>query len=79
VGIWEWSYHAIKLLEHANKVMECCRVGLENKCVDEMQFGFRPGKGTTDAIFIVTQLQIEHQGKGKKLHYAFVKAFNRVP
>jgi hypothetical protein len=40
------SYRAIKLLEHAMKVVE--RV-LESKikeqiCFDEMQFGFRPGK-----------------------------------
>ena len=25
--------------------------------IDEMQFGFVPGKGTTDAIFIARQLQ----------------------
>ena len=25
--------------------------------IDEMQFGFVPGRGTTDAIFIVSQLQ----------------------
>ena len=25
--------------------------------IDEMQFGFVPGRGTTDAIFIVCQLQ----------------------
>jgi hypothetical protein len=39
----------------------------EQICVDEMQFGFRLGKGTTDAIFIVRQLQEKHQAKGKKL------------
>jgi hypothetical protein len=53
----------------------------EQICVDEMQFGFRPGKGTTDAIFIVRQLQEKHQAKGRKLRYAFVdleKAFDRV-
>jgi hypothetical protein len=49
------SYCAIKLLEYAMKVVE--RV-LESRIreqirVDEMQFGFRPGKGTMDTIFIV--------------------------
>ena len=36
-----------------------------------MQFGFMPGKGTTDAIFIMRQVQEKHQAK-KKLYYAFV-------
>ena len=43
-----------------------------------MQFGFMPGKGTTDAIFIMQQVQEKHQSKKKKLYYAFVdleKAF----
>ena len=47
-----------------------------------MQFGFMPGKGTTDAIFIIRQVQEKHQTKKKKLYYAFVdleKAFDRVP
>jgi hypothetical protein len=53
------SYRANKLLEHAMKVVE--RV-LEKRIrgqvtIDEMQCGFRPGKGTTDGIFIVRQLQ----------------------
>jgi hypothetical protein len=77
------SYRAIKLLEHAMKVVE--RV-LEKRIreqvkVDKMQFGFMPGKGTTDAIFVVRQMQERHQKK-KKLYYAFVdleKAFDRVP
>ena len=41
-----------------------------------------PGKGTTDAIFIMRQVQEKHQAKKKMLYYAFVdleKAFNRVP
>ena len=40
------------------------------------------GKGTTDAIFIMRQVQEKHQAKKKKLYYAFVdleKAFDRVP
>ena len=47
-----------------------------------MQFGFMPGKGTTDAILIMRQVQEKHQAKKKKLYYAFVdleKVFDRVP
>ena len=47
-----------------------------------MQFGFMPGSGTTDAIFILRQLQEKHLAKNKKLYFAFVdleKAFDRVP
>ena len=39
--------------------------------IDNMQFGFMPGKGTTDAIFIMRQVQEKLQAK-KKLYYAFV-------
>ena len=38
-----------------------------------------PGKGTTDAIFIMQQVQENHQAKKKRLYYAFVdleKAFD---
>ena len=47
------SYRAIKLLEQQMKVLE--RV-LEKRIrcqvpIDNMQFSFMPGKGTTDAIF----------------------------
>ena len=50
------SYRAIKLLEHAMKVYERIlekRVR-EQVAIDEMQFGFMPGKGTIDAIFTVS-------------------------
>ena len=43
---------------------------------------FSPGKGTTDAIFIVRQVQEKLLGKQKELWMAFVdleKAFDRVP
>ena len=37
-----------------------------------MQFGFMPGSGTTDAIFVLRQLQEKHLAKNTKLYFAFV-------
>ena len=50
--------------------------------IDNIQFGFMPGKGINYAIFIIRQVQKKHQEMRKKLYYAFVdleKAFDRVP
>ena len=47
-----------------------------------MQFGFIPGKGTMDAIFIIRQVQEKYLAKKKKLYFTFIdleKAFDRVP
>ena len=49
--------------------------------IDKMQFGFRPGTGTTHAIFFARQLQERYRGKHRKLWWVFVdleKAFDRV-
>ena len=78
------SYRGIKLLEHAMKVIErvLAKRVREQINVDNMQFGFTPGKGTTDAIFIIRQIQEKFQQKRKDLYFAFVdleKAFDRVP
>ena len=40
--------------------------------IDNMQFSFMPGKGTTNATFIMRQFQEKHQAKKKKLYYTFV-------
>ena len=40
--------------------------------VDDMQFGFMKGKGTSDAICIVRQMQEKCRVKGKKLYFGFV-------
>ena len=40
--------------------------------IDDMHFGFMNGKGTTDAIFIVKQMQAKSRAKGKKLYFGFV-------
>ena len=50
--------------------------------IDDSQFGFMPGRGTVDAIFVTRQLCEKFRAKGKKLHWIFVdleKAFDRVP
>ena len=39
---------------------------------DDMQFGFVKGKGTTDAICTVRQMQENFRVKGKKLYFGFV-------
>ena len=47
-----------------------------------MQFGFMPGHGTTEVIFIVGQLQEKFCAVNKTLHMAFVdleKVFGHVP
>ena len=53
------SYRVIKLLKHAMKVIERMfeRRIREKVKIDAMEFGFMPGKGTTDAVFTVRQMQ----------------------
>ena len=78
------AYKKVKLLEHAMTTVE--RV-LENRirrlvAIDDMQFGFMPGKGTTHALFILQRIREEFRGEEKRLCMCFVdlkKAFDRVP
>ena len=63
------AYRGVKLLEHEMKFIE--RV-LEKSIralvvMDDMQFGFMPGRKTTDALFIVRRMQEEYRKKDKKL------------
>ena len=94
VGIWKYRKRDITylthslthslLLEHAMKVVERIfehRIRQQIK-IDDMQFGFMKGKGTTDAIFMARQMQQNFRVNGKKLYFGFVdleKAFDRVP
>ena len=39
--------------------------------IDDSQFGFVPGRGTTDAIFVVRQLQEKYLAANKRLYMAF--------
>ena len=56
------------MLEHAMKVLERIfeyRIWQQID-IDDMQFGFMKVKGTTDAIFIVRQIQQKFRDIGKK-------------
>jgi len=68
------SYRGIKLLDHVMKVFErVIERRVRNRVkIDDMQFGFRPGRGTTDAIFVVRQIQEKFLAKKKELWMAFV-------
>ena len=78
------NYRGLKLTEQVMKVLERVVEGLIRQRVeiDEMQCGFMSGRGTTDEIFIIRQLQEKHLAANKPLYMAFVdleKAFDRVP
>ena len=78
------NYRGLKLREQVIKVLERIVDGLIRQVVaiDDSQFGFVPGRGTTDAIFVVRQLQEKYIAANKILNMAFVdleKAFDRVP
>ena len=45
--------------------------------IDESQFGFVPGRGTTDAIFFIRQLQEEYFTVSKHIYMAFVDLSQR--
>ena len=64
------TYRGVKLLEHAMKTVE--RV-LENRkrelvTIDDMQFGFKPGKGTTHALLILRRMQEVFREREQKLY-----------
>ena len=78
------NYLGLKLTEQVMKILEGIVDGLIRQLVsvDDSQFGFVPGRGTTDAIFVVRQLQEKYLAANKRLYMAFVdleKAFDRVP
>ena len=74
----------IKLMSHIKKVWEIfieARVR-ETTNIANNQFGFRPGKSTTEPIFALRMLQEKYRERNKELHVVFVdfeKAYDRVP
>ena len=84
VALERGNYRGLKLTEQVMKILERIVDGLIRQLVsiDDSQFGFVPGRGTTDAIFVVRQLQEKYLAANKRLCMAFVdleKAFDRVP
>jgi len=83
----QWSVDLIGRLNCWNMLSKWWKGSYEHRIqqqieVDDMQFGFMKGKGTTDAIFTVRQTQEKFRVKGKKLYFGFMdleKAFDRVP
>ena len=78
------NFRGLKLIDQVLKIVErILETAIRSKVsIDSMQFGFMPGRGTTDAIFILRQLHEKYLGKKKNLYFAFVdleKAFDRVP
>ena len=77
------NYRGLKLTEHILKVLEQIIEDLIGNIVkiNNMQFGFMPGRGTTDALFIVRQIQEAYIRKNQNLYFAFVdlaKALDKV-
>ena len=52
----------MKVLERVLEKRIRCQVSIDN-----MQFGFMPGKGATDAIFIMRQVQEKDKAKKENL------------
>ena len=78
------SYRDLKLQDHVTKVLEriLTTIICEKVSADNMQFGFIPGRGTTDVIFILVLLQEKYLNKKKNDYFAFVnleRALDPVP
>ena len=65
------NYRGLKLTEQAMKILERIVDGLIRQVVsiDDSQFGFVRGRGTTDAIFVVRQLQEKYLAVNKEALY----------
>ena len=68
------TYRALKLLEHVMKVLEHVLGSLTRSQVDinNIQFDFMPGCSTTDAIYILQQMQEKHLINKRKIYFTFV-------
>ena len=75
------NYRGLKLTEQVMNVLERIMDG-QLVSIDDSQFGLVPGRGTTDAIFVVRQLQEKYLAAQKRPYMAFIdreKTFDQVP
>lgn len=78
------NYRGIKLTSHSLKLWErIIEKRLREKVsISEQQFGFMPGRSTTDAIFALRQVMEKYREGQRDLHCVFLdleKAYDRVP
>ena len=78
------NYRGIKLMSQTVKVWErIIEARLRDRVkISKQQYGFMPGKGTTDAMFALRMLMEKYREGRKELHCVFVdleKAYDRVP
>ena len=78
------NYCGIKLISHSLKIWERVIEARLRRMVtiSEQQYGFMPGKRTTDAMFALRMLIEKYREGQKELHCVFVdleKAYDRVP
>ena len=74
----------IKLMNHTMKLWErIIKARLRDRVeINKQQYGFMPGKGTTDAMFALRMLMEKYREGQRELHCVFAdlkKAYDRVP
>ena len=78
------NYRGIKLMSHTMKVWErIIKTRLRDRVeISKQQYGFMPGKKTTNAMFALRMLMEKYRKGQRELHCVFVnleKAYDRVP